>query len=218
MSSHVLALLQDADRADRIDDLTRDILDNPPYVEDPGLFDRLIQWMVDRFTWVGADAIGVLGPIIEGIIWVVLGAALLGVAYLVARRVGMGAFRRGDEGPGTTTRIGAADRSAEDWLTEAHRAREDGRHRDAVRAAYRAVVAHLVMLEAVPAMAGATVGAHRAALRRGAVVAELQARGFDRASEVFERVWYAEDDAGPDEVAVVLAAADALGVHAGGRP
>lgn len=221
MTDHLLApllgLLQDVDRADRIDEVTRDILDNPPYLEEPGPIERVLQWLAERFPDTIGGATGVLARVLVGVVWVVVAALLLGAAWFVLRRIRPDAFRRAGAGAATTTHVGAPDRSARDWLDEARRAAAEDRHRDAVRAAYRAVVVHLVRLEAVPATAGATVGAHRSALRAGQVVEELQARGFDRASEVFERVWYADGVADADDVATVLAAADELGVADRGR-
>jgi hypothetical protein len=211
-------VVQDADRADRIDELTREILDAPPYAMEPGLLDRFVEWLTGRVPdALGSGLADVLGLVVRGVVWVAVAALLLGAAWIVVRRIRPEAFRRGPDGPPPTTTVQRVERSARDWLDHARTARDAGRHRDAVRAAYRAVVVHLVELEAVPATAGATVGAHRAALRRGGVVAELQARGFDRASEVFERVWYADGEADAADVDVVLAAADGLGVGTRGR-
>jgi len=209
----VVVAVQDAGLADRIDDAVRDILADPPYLDEPNIIERAIQWLAERLGGViGGPGGSVLASVLQGIVWVSVIALLGFVAWLVARRIGTGAFTTRGGAPATTITVGGVDRSAADWLSEARSAATDGRNRDAVRAAYRAVVSHLVVREAVPAMAGATVGTHRAALRRGEVVAEMQARGFDRASDVFERVWYADDEATTDDVAVVLAAADNLGV------
>lgn len=209
----VLVAVQDTELADRIDDAVRDVLSNPPYLDEPNLFERAFQWLAERLGMtVGGPGGSLLATILQGIVWVTLIAVLGFVAWLVARRIGTGAFTARGRAAATTTTVGRVDRSAADWLAAARRAAVAGHHRDAVRAAYRAVVAHLVAQEAVPAMAGATVGAHRAAVRRGDVVAEMQALGFDRASDVFERVWYADDEATGTDVEVVLAAADDLGV------
>lgn len=209
----VVVAVQNVGLADRIDDAVRDILANPPYLDEPNIFERALQWLAERLGGaIGGPAGSLLASVIQGIVWVAVIAVLGFVAWLVVRRIGTGAFTARGRVPATTTTVGLVDRSAADWLAEARIAAAEGRRRDAVRAAYRAVVAHLVIREAVPAMAGATVGTHRAALRRSEVVAEMQARGFDRASDVFERVWYADDEASDEDVAVVLAAADDLGV------
>lgn len=208
----MVAVLQDDDLPARIDRAVQDVLANPPYLDEPNLLERLVQWVADRLAGaVGEGAAGLLGRVAGAVIVVVVIVVVVALGWLVARRIGAGAFRRVPT-PTTTTATGSPERSAAAWLAEARAARDAGRHRDAVRAAYRAVVVHLVELAAVPATAGATVGTHRVALRRGSVVDELQARGFDDASEVFERVWYADRDATSRDADVVLVAADRLGV------
>ncbi len=209
-----MLVVQDADVADRIDRSVRDVLSRPPYAEEPNPLDRLVQWVLDRLGDVGLSdgVLGVLAWVVRGLVWAVVVAVVVVVLWLVLRRVGLGAFRRAGRDDGPTTSVGSVDRSAADWLARARAAEDRGDHREAVRAAYRAVVVHLVALEAVPAMAGATVGDHRSALRHSDVVAVMEAHGFDAASDVFERVWYADEPAGADDARTVLAAADDLGI------
>lgn len=210
----VLVLLAQVapERADRIDDSVRTILDNPPYLDEPNPVERFLQWLVERGVLSGDAAVGA-ASIVELLIQVAVAAVLAWLAWLVVRRLRTGAFRRGGRDPVETTTVAPA-RSAAEWLAAARDARDAGDHREAVRAAYRALVARLVDLEAVPAAPGATVGAHRAAITRTEVLADLQARGFTDASDVFERVWYAQDEADAGDADVVIAAAEDVGVRA----
>lgn len=210
----VLLAVQDADVSDRIDQTVREVLSRPPYAANPNPVERAVQWLLDRLAGLGVSESGldVLAWVVRGIVWAVVVGVVLLVLWVVVRRLGPDALRRRGRGPATTVAVDAADRTASDWLAEARDADRRGDHRAAVRGAYRAVVAHLVVVEAVPASVGATVGAHRAALRHADVVAEVQARGFDDASDVFERVWYAGATADARDARVVLAAADDLGV------
>lgn len=210
----VLVLLAQVapERADRIDDSVRTILDNPPYLDEPNPVERFLQWLVERGVLSGDAAVGA-ASIVELLIQVAVAAVLAWLAWLVVRRLRTGAFRRGGRDPVETNTVAPA-RSAAEWLAAARDARDAGDHREAVRAAYRALVARLVDLEAVPAAPGATVGAHRAAITRTEVLADLQARGFTDASDVFERVWYAQDEADAGDADVVIAAAEDVGVRA----
>lgn len=201
----------DPGRADQIDESVRDILSEPPYLDEPNLLERFLQWLMERGV-ISGDAAGGVGRVLELLVQVAVVAVVAWIGWLVVRRLRTGTFRRaGDEVVTTTT---APERSAAEWLADARDARAAGDHRDAVRAAYRALVVRLVDLEAVPAAPGATVGAHREAIGRAEVVADLQARGFTDASDVFERVWYAEAEADGADADTVIAAAEAVGVRA----
>lgn len=211
MNLLVLLAQSDPARADRIDDSVQTILDNPPYLQEPNLVERLLQWLVDH-GWLSGESVAGAGTLIGWVIRLLVVAVLAWLGWLVVRRLRTGTFRRA-RGDDVTTTTAGPHRSAGAWLAQAHAARDAGDHRAAVRAAYRALVVRLVDLEAVPATPGATVGAHREAITRAEVVADLEARGFTDASDVFERVLYADAQADGADADTVIAAAEAVGVR-----
>lgn len=212
MTPPVWSQVVSQERAERIDDAVRSILDNPPYVEEPSLLERILQWLAERGIFDAALDDTTLG-IVNLVVQLLVVAIVVALVWLVVRRVRTGAFLPSRRGGPRVEHL-AADRSAADWLRDARRAAAEGRNRDAVRAAYRAIVVQLVDRGVLPDTPGATVGAHRESLARSAVLADLQARGFTAASDVFEAVWYGDRDADDEDVAVVVGAADRVGVAA----
>lgn len=99
------------------------------------------------------------------------------------------------------------ERTPAAWLTEAEAALRSGRLAEAVRCGYRAVVARLALSGAVDEVPGRTVGEYRAQVgqRRPDLVPP-----FVAASDVFERVWYAQRPASPSDVGEVIEVAEAL--------
>lgn len=93
------------------------------------------------------------------------------------------------------------------WLQMADEALRAGRAAEAVRCAYRAVVARLALGGAVEEVPGRTVGEYRAQVqqRRPDLLGP-----FGQASEVFERVWYAQRPAEQDDVRTVVGVAESL--------
>lgn len=215
-----------------------------PYLDQPSLLERIGGWIAERF----ADLVGAssdqtaewalrVGRFLDAALpWVLALLAVLVVWVLWRRRADILTGGAGSAGGAQVDVTHLADeRSASSWLAQANRLTADGDHVGAVRAAYRAIVVHLVTHDVVPATPGLTVGAHRHLVDRGDVVDILQARGFDRASDLFERAWYGNADTGTDgddpasgavatavrpvagtataaDVRIVLDAADTLGV------
>lgn len=203
----------DADQAGRIDEAVNRILDSPPYRDTPGLLERALRWLAERgildgsFSWATTD-------IVSSLFQVAVIGLLAWFAWVVVRRIRTGAFFPAPTGDEAVVDHTGVARAPAEWLREAQVALQDGRHRDAVRAAYRAVVTQLVNDGMLPGEPGATVGAHRQVVASTTMLADLQARGFVAASDVFERVLYADAAADEADVAVVLEAAHRLEVVA----
>ncbi|HKJ57095.1 MAG TPA: hypothetical protein VJ978_14030 [Nitriliruptoraceae bacterium] len=175
----------------------RRVLSGDPYLDEPGLLERFGEWLSSRFGDLGGSAdsadswLAALGRLLDAAApWVLAGLAL-GAAWWLwrsRRAVAGGAKRTKDR-----ARVDhhARDGTAAEWLSECRRLADDEQYTEAVRAAYRAIVTHLVDEELVPATPGLTVGAHRGLVGHSEVIDALQAEGFAEASDVFERVWYA---------------------------
>ena len=189
----------------------RSILGADPYLDDPGLLERIGQWLSDRFGDLlsggadgGSSLLAQFGRVLDAAVpWILAGMVVLAGWWVWRHRSGLGAVARGTGG--ADIRVAHLDdgRSAADWLRESRRLQGEGRYTEAVRAAYRAIVAHLVTQELVPPTPGLTVGAHRDLVGRSDVLDALQAEGFAAASDVFERAWY-----GPRAATVGSVAAD----------
>lgn len=209
------------------------VLSADPYLDEPGLFSRLRSWLLEQFD--GVDTGNVDGGWISDLLrmldalapWLLVALAVV-VGWWIWRNRSSLAMARGAGGSKARVDHHSPQQSASDWLAQSRRCAARGEHAAAVRAAYRAIVVHLVDDELVPATPGLTVGDHRGMVRRSEVMDALQAEGFATASDIFERAWYgpaADADrprAGATRVAVapvtaaevdvVMAAAIRLGV------
>lgn len=92
------------------------------------------------------------------------------------------------------------DRSREptDWRGEAEAHRRAGRHRDALRCRYRALVGDLARRGLIDEIPGRTTGEERAQLRE---VRPVAGPPFDAAADLFDDAWYghADVDAADDD-------------------
>jgi len=92
------------------------------------------------------------------------------------------------------------DRSREptDWRAEAEAHRLAGRHRDALRCRYRALVGDLARRGLIDEIPGRTTGEERAQLRE---VRPVAGAPFDAAADLFDDAWYGhvEVDAADDD-------------------
>lgn len=187
-----------------VDRTVRDVLRHPDFAAaEPTWIERLRQdvqqWIFERLADLFSSGAGtVLG-------WVLFGVAIaVGVLVLVLATRG---FRAGSRGESEPAAVVVTRRRPADWLADARGAEAAGELAEAVRCGYRAVVAALGRrgdLEEVP---GRTVGEYRAQVHRSGSESEGD---FGRASEVFERVWYAQRPASGDDVRTVLSVATAL--------
>lgn len=186
-----------------VDGAIRRVLDDPAFTASQGnwltrLRDDVRQWFLERLADLFDSGAGTV------LAWALVGLAVV-VGVLVLVRA-LGGFRRGataDTGP-EAVRI--TRRPATDWLADARAARAAGDLAEAVRCGYRAVVASLAAEDALEEVPGRTVGEYRAQVRQRR---PDRVDAFAAASEVFERVWYAQRPADEGDVDVVLDVAGA---------
>lgn len=163
------------------------------------LRERIRTWFLERLADVfGSEA----GPLIA---WALVALVVL-VAVVVLVRAFRGLRRGGDLATTPAVTI-VTPRRPQEWLADARAARERGDRAEAVRCAYRAVVAFLAARGDLDEVPGRTVGEYRQQL---AGTAPARVTSFARASDVFERVWYARRPATDDDVDRVLAVAGEL--------
>lgn len=195
---------QDGDAVDRS---VRQVLRDPAFTASQEnwlsrLRDDVRQWFLERLADLFDSGAGTV------LAWTLVGLAVV-VGLLVVVRATRG-LRRGAvaaEGPAAVV---VTRRPASDWLADARAARGAGDLAEAVRCGYRAVVAGLAAEDALEEVPGRTVGEYRAQVRDRR---PERADAFAAASEVFERVWYAQRPATDADVGAVLGVAE----DAGGR-
>ena len=144
--------------------------------------------------------LGWLEAIVRVIALVLLVAVVGGLVLLIVRAL-RGARprrrrrRRGDDPPADTVEaIGPAttvDRSREprDWRAEAGEHRRAGRHREALRCRYRALVGDLARRGVIDEIPGRTSGEERAQMDS---VAHPGAPPFRLAADLFDAAWFGE--------------------------
>jgi hypothetical protein len=154
---------------------------------------------------------GVGGSIDLGalLLWVLLVAAVVGIAYVIVRlladRKGWSFSRRQRRDDDTDTdeiepgAVVAVDRSREptNWRDEADAHRRAGRYRDALRCRYRALVGDLARRGLIDEIPGRTTGEERAQLRE---VTPQASRPFDAAADLFDEAWYGHVDVADGDV------------------
>lgn len=197
---------------DRVDGTVRDVLRDPAFTSSQEHWltrwrEDVRQWLFERLAALFDSGAGTV------LAWVLVGLAVL-VGVLVVVRATRG-LRRGavaDDEPATVV---VTRRPAADWLADARAARDTGELAEAVRCGYRAVVAGLAREGALEEVPGRTVGEYRAQVGRER---PDRLEAFGRASEVFERVWYARRPPSARDVDVVLdVAAGTVPVRGRGR-
>ncbi len=157
------------------------------------LRDDIRQWFFERLAALFDSGAGTV------LAWTLVGLAVVVGAMVVVRA--LRDVRRGAVAEGGATAVTISRRPAADWLADARAARDAGDLAEAVRCGYRAVVAGLATTGALDEVPGRTVGEYRGQVR------EHQPDRLDdfvRASDVFERVWYARRAADPHDVTTVL--------------
>lgn len=164
------------------------------------LRDNVQSWVVEQLARLFEGGTGSL------IAWTIVAVVAVVAAILLFRLVR--SVRRTAVVPAGTQVAIHIERSPAAWLAEAEAALRGGRIAEAVRCAYRAVVARLALLGAVEEVPGRTVGEYRQQVtaRRPEF-----ADAFTTASDVFERVWYARRPADAGDVDTVVTTARALG-------
>jgi hypothetical protein len=182
--------------------------------DDRSLLERIFGPIVD---WLD-DVLGSLSPFGSGLPvvvgWLLLGALIGALAYLVVRSRG-GWARRGrvEVAPGARVVVTDADRHV-DWAAEAERCEREGRWGEAVRARYRVLVGELARRAVLGDLVGRTAGELVAELRTTAPAA---APSFVAATDLFEAAWYGGAPMGPDDLARLRSLAGSVLAAVGGR-
>lgn len=176
-----------------------DVLSRPEYAE----LQRggLRAWIADlrrrAAEWL-AELLGQAGT--AALAWALLGVAAVLVLLLAVRWA-----RRLTAEPATAEAVldGPVRRPAE-WVAEAESLRAEGRHREAVRAAFRGVVAGHADAGTVEEIPGTTVGEYR---RQVTANHPAGVGSFDEAADLFEQVWYGDRSASSADVDRLVAIA-----------
>ncbi|MEO1063290.1 MAG: DUF4129 domain-containing protein [Actinomycetota bacterium] len=161
------------------------------------VLDRLGELLGELFELLaGGGAGSVVG-------WVLIGAALGGLVWLVVRLVPAARagnpLRQVTAGRQPTVDIEAA-RTATAWDEEAEALEAAGRWDEALRARYRAVVARLARRGAVRDAPAVTTGEHREGLGADTARRPLDAEEFAASADRFDEVWYGGAEATRDDV------------------
>jgi hypothetical protein len=188
---------------DRDPDETREraeeILDGDEYQapgpEQESALDRLREWIGDRVPDLDLGGAGSGGS--KVVSWVVVLVVVVG--GLTAAALVLARTRGARRAPGEET---DADvdvtplRTADEWSTEAERCEREGDHRGAVRARFRALTTALAKRDLVADTPGRTTGELRGdvADRAPALVPV-----FAPIADLFERIWFGGDTAGPEQ-------------------
>lgn len=160
---------------------------------EPSVLDRIFGWLGDRLAdlFEGGTGTGSGSPVVG---YLVVAGTLGGLGYLLFRWL-----RRVQPEADLGEPVGPPDESStrpDEWRRAAERFEADERWKDALRCRYRVLVSELVDQEMVDDVPGRTAGEYRIEVARGLPGA---APPFDRATELFELAWYADEATGPDE-------------------
>lgn len=173
----------------------RAVLSDRKYLEaarPPTLRERFFDWVGDQITEL-LQALSSGGG--RGIIaWIIVGAFLALIGFLLVRLLGtVDPVRKVRPSPEIDVAL-FADRTRAAWIQAAAEAERDGQWREGVRCRHRALVAELIDRDLIDRRPGRTA-AEISQVAGGRFPAA--ADDLDRATRVFEDVWYgwAEADA-----------------------
>jgi hypothetical protein len=164
-------------------DAANDILSGADFQNNQSLIERFFEWLGDRLSFsIGGGS----GP---GIIGDLLTLALIVAAVILLVRLIRSRQHR-------ATRAAAHDdvvleverrRTADEWAADAEQLEQQGRHREALRARYRELVARMVDDGTIVDLVGRTTGELRVEVLATRPDA---AASFSDATALFERAWY----------------------------
>jgi hypothetical protein len=172
-------------------DAASDILSGSEFQNSQSLLERLFEWLGDRlsFSIGGGGGPGIIGDLLT--LALIVGALVLLVRLIASRQ------RRAKKDVFDDDVVLEVERrrTADEWAGDADRLEQQGRHRDALRARYRELVARLVDDGTIVDLVGRTTGELRVEVQ----AARPDAAGsFSDATSLFEQAWYGgrEVDAG----------------------
>ncbi len=201
-----------------------EILAKPEYQPpERGLITRALDWVFghlgDALRWVleqldrilgrgagGGTGVGPGGYVIG---WILLIAALAVVVWLLVRVMPRRRLRRAQKQEPTVERTRRNRVSRDRWLELAAAAQAEGRHRDAVRCRYRALVCGLADRHELDPNDAVTSGEHL----RSFTAAAPKTAAFATATDRYERAWFGDEPVGEGEVALLERIDDELLVH-----
>lgn len=182
--------------AEQVRRVVAEVLARPEYSElPPSVAARVREWLAEQ---LGRLLEAVLGTGQASLVGSVLLAVAVVVAVVVAVRFAGGL--RGDPEAAVVTAEGLG-RDPADWAADADEHRRAGRHRDALRCRYRALIAVLAAAGVVEETPGRTAGEYLAEIRRRRPEVAGHAAAVTAA---FDAVWYGHapvDAAELDQVA-----------------
>lgn len=170
---------------------------------------------------------GAGGNIVSTILLVLFVALVLGLLVLAARSILLRDKSRRRRRSSTSADDDGGDnddvvsightvvdhrRTPADWRAEADEHRRAGRHREALRCRYRALVGDLARRNVIDEIPGRTTGEER---RQLAAVAPAQQTSFDSAADLFDGAWYGDADVDDGDVATMIALEDEVLRRAG---
>lgn len=184
-----------------------DVLSRPEYADlEPGLVARLRAWAAEQVGRVIEAIAGTGQAALIG--WVLLAGAVLAAALLAVRFL-----RAVRPDPAAPLPVGGpVGRTAADWDADADDHERAGRHRDALRCRYRALLAGLAAAGVVDEIAGRTTGEYRQAVAAALPDAEGP---FVVLTERFESAWYGDVPVSEDDLAAARDDAEAVRRAAG---
>jgi hypothetical protein len=170
-----------------------DIVSGDEFQDHKSVLERFFEWLGDRLSFrIGGGG----GP---GLIGDLLTLALIVVAVVLVVRLIASRQHR-------AKRPAAVDdlqleverrRTADEWAADAERLTREGRHREALRARYRELVARLVDDGTIVDLAGRTTGELRIEVLTARPAA---AASFSAATLLFEQAWYGGHSVDGDHV------------------
>lgn len=151
---------------------------------------RLLDWLGDQISLPLSSATG--GSNIVGLLIVI---AFIGLLVYVLTRLRFGLPRSVVDADDLEVET-AEDRPADKWRSEAEDAEATGEWKLALRARYRWLVGELFERQLLTNVPGRTPGEYRRDVAR---VLPAQSDDFARATDLFERAWYGNEDTGRNE-------------------
>ncbi len=177
--------------ADEVRQTADDVLDGAEFQRpEPNAFERGRAWVEERIGRILQGLVTGDGASILG--WVVLIAAIVAIAFLLAR---LGRSVQRDPAHAAEVSV-ERTRTAAQWVDEAERLERDGEWKLALRGRFRALVAILVEQGRVDDVPGRTAGEYRAEI--DVVLPEVSA-DFAEATFLFEDAWYGDEPTGAAE-------------------
>ena len=184
-------------------DAANDILSGADFQNNQSLIERFFEWLGDRLSFsIGGGS----GP---GIIGDLLTLALIVAAVVVLVRLIGSRQRRAKRAAVDDDVVLEVERrrTADEWAADAEQLERQGRHREALRARYRELVARLVDDGTIVDLVGRTTGELRVEVL---ATRPDGAASFSDATALFDRAWYGGRAVDSDQVAQLRELATAV--------